>query len=838
MIDCECVAQGQDCHIASGVFCWYRILIAAVRDALTTATLTYDTLGRLLTETTPIDANNNAIKKYYYDSNGNITSDRHKNNAVGSTETWARTDYGYNSRGFLAHVTQYDGTNIDNVTRYTYDGVGNMRTMRTGASTTLSSDGQVTEYTYDRYGNVLTITDALAQIESYEYSDTGKPKKKTDRNGNPTHYGYDGMGRISYSWVIPPSGGHVAIYYLYYLTGAVLQEATSIEGIGSATYLAYTYDTLGRATRISEGGVGIGGVVKQYGYDLADNVTSFKVNAINNTQRMNTTYEYDRLNRLEYVYENGNQVARYHYDANGNRSYLQYANGTDMYYTYNKANWVTRVSELSGDRFSYAYSYYADGNQRTKTDDMNKVTTYVYDGAGRLKSESETGGLNVAYEYDRNSNRTKMTVTGTENYVTNYAYDANNRLLTETKTAGGVDDITRYRYDPNGNQLSKTKERLASGSNSAGFSLIPGLALSEINRYNGFNQLIETRSGGVTASYSYYPNGLRATKTVNGVETAFVLNGGNVALEVTGGAVTAKYVRGINLINSTIGGAANWYFYNAHGDVVQLANNSGNVTKTYDYDAFGVEKNPDPNDANNFRYAGEYFDKETGTYYLRARYYDPGIGRFTAEDPAGAGLNWYTYGSNNPVMFIDPSGLFDEVALSRLLRLQLTWTPQNGAKIHAEANAIRDRLQVNAQYLESWAPNSEIHRLLNIILSDQSYTGGNSLAITEQAIDATRSYWKDYHNRKQNEAVRDVLVFSGVGAVGIKVGATAAAAAGTVTAVGNVISTAAPKVVPTIKKIAYNFNPRGTVNEAVNIVKRIIPSKPSTPQTEHDSDCW
>ena len=63
-----------------------------------------------------------------------------------------------------------------------------------------------------------------------------------------------------------------------------------------------------------------------------------------------------------------------------------------------------------------------------------------------------------------------------------------------------------------------------------------------------------------------------------------------------------------------------------------------------------------------FRYAGECFDKETGTIYLRARYYDPRIGRFISEDSYWGddadplSLNLYTYCGNDPVNFIDPSG--------------------------------------------------------------------------------------------------------------------------------------------------------------------------------------
>ncbi len=61
-------------------------------------------------------------------------------------------------------------------------------------------------------------------------------------------------------------------------------------------------------------------------------------------------------------------------------------------------------------------------------------------------------------------------------------------------------------------------------------------------------------------------------------------------------------------------------------------------------------------DANPFRYSGEYFDAESGDYYLRARYYAPGLGRLLTEDPAHDGNNWYVYCNNNPVKYVDPSG--------------------------------------------------------------------------------------------------------------------------------------------------------------------------------------
>ena len=96
---------------------------------------------------------------------------------------------------------------------------------------------------------------------------------------------------------------------------------------------------------------------------------------------------------------------------------------------------------------------------------------------------------------------------------------------------------------------------------------------------------------------------------------------------------------------------------NAHGDVVALTNGAGEITKTYAYDPFGAEKNIDLADNNPFRYCSEYYDKGIDKIYLRARTYDPTLGRFTQQDPACDGFNWYIYCSNNPVAYVDPWGM-------------------------------------------------------------------------------------------------------------------------------------------------------------------------------------
>ena len=213
----------------------------------------------------------------------------------------------------------------------------------------------------------------------------------------------------------------------------------------------------------------------------------------------------------------------------------------------------------------------------------------------------------------------------TTSYTTTYTYDANNRLISEVSNKSGNTVLTSYTYDDNGNLESQ---------------LDVDSSAAVHHSYNGFNQLVSSVTGEGTITYTYNAQGIRTSRTIGLTTTHYLLDGGNVIGEVEGDE-TYTYVRGINLIF----GRARYYLYNAHGDVVQLTNTNGQLTKNYNYDAFGNERAPKEDDLNPFRYCGEYYDTETGLYYLRARYYDPLIGRFTQED-----THWNTanmiYGDN------------------------------------------------------------------------------------------------------------------------------------------------------------------------------------------------
>jgi RHS repeat-associated protein len=96
--------------------------------------------------------------------------------------------------------------------------------------------------------------------------------------------------------------------------------------------------------------------------------------------------------------------------------------------------------------------------------------------------------------------------------------------------------------------------------------------------------------------------------------------------------------------------------------VVGLWNTSNVKVRSYTYDPFGYLLASSGTVTQPLGWKGREYDAETGLYYVRARYYDPTVGRFLSEDPLGvsAGINPYTFADGDPVNFSDPSGMCDE----------------------------------------------------------------------------------------------------------------------------------------------------------------------------------
>ena len=178
------------------------------------------------------------------------------------------------------------------------------------------------------------------------------------------------------------------------------------------------------------------------------------------------------------------------------------------------------------------------------------------------------------------------------------------------------------------------------------------------------NRMASWTDGTNAATYTYNPDNMRRSKTVDGTTTEHVWVGTEIALDISGGHVVS-YVAGVKSDHG-------WHVYNANGDVEQLADDSGNVVRRYDYDPFGVQlQGLDDLDRNPYRYNLQYYDTESGYIYLRMRYYDPSIGRFISADQYWntwnmqssivailQSTNLYAYALSNPLRFADPSGFY------------------------------------------------------------------------------------------------------------------------------------------------------------------------------------
>ena len=250
-----------------------------------------------------------------------------------------------------------------------------------------------------------------------------------------------------------------------------------------------------------------------------------------------------------------------------------------------------------------------------------------------------------------------------------YTYDANNRMLTQKKAENGIDYLTKMGYDKNGNMTSRQRSSIGGpvGDNTnievsiGTMQSNPGSeSVAETFSYNSLNQMVGYQnSNGTNASYTYDATGMRASKTVNGVEKKFYYNGMYILNEGDGAEITATNFIGLTGIEGRKNGANEiaYFMKDAHGDVRGVTDSSGTVIENYSYDIWGNETQESSGSFDNpFHYTGEYTDEESGLTYLRARYYDPSMCRFTQEDPATNGQNWYAYAGNNPIMFVNPSG--------------------------------------------------------------------------------------------------------------------------------------------------------------------------------------
>ena len=320
----------------------------------------------------------------------------------------------------------------------------------------------------------------------------------------------------------------------------------------------------------------------------------------------------------------------------GKVSGISTPDGSTRSYTYDPAGRITTV-ENSTASGTGPTTYTPDTNGTVRT--IGGAETYRYDERSRLTWGKDPGsGTIVEYSYDEVGNLTLVKEDG---------------VPTKTLAYNGSNEITSpgYTYDQNGNMTSD-------GENDY--------------HYDAANRLAEFKdhgTGQTTATYDYDYRGRRTRKTVGGTTTYYHWDANSMTAETDpSGAVKATYTyddKG-NPVSMTRNGNNYFYQTNSHGDVVTLTDSSGQVVNTYTYDPWGKVTQESETVENPIRYSGYLYDSETGMYYLMARYYDPGIGRFLTRDMLDISLmkkrsplnfNRYAYCNDNPVSSVDKDGL-------------------------------------------------------------------------------------------------------------------------------------------------------------------------------------
>ncbi len=671
-----------------------RVIRTTFSDGAFTQT-EYDAVGHVIRES---DESGNTTR-FTYDAAGRRTSSI---DSLGNT-----TIFEYDKNGNQIRITDARG----NVTEHEYD-VNNRRTRTifpNGTSTSTTYDtlgrkisetdqaGNSTHFEYDALGRLVKVTDSLGNMTSYEYDEVGNLIFQTDANGNTSSFEYDHLGQRTKQTL--PLGMEETI--VYDGTGNIVsrtdfnRDRTTFEydvnnrfirtNYPDGTSETYTYTATGQRQTVTDGRGG----VTSYEYDQRDRLVrridpdgrsiSYTYDATGNRTSVTipsgtTTYTFDALNRLATVADSDGGVTSYTYDAVGNRVSVAYPNGTIAEYTYDSLNRLTNLvnHKSSGEMISsYAYTLGPVGNRTRVVENTGRTVDYTYDATYKLTEEriSDPGiGLRViGYTYDGVGNRlTKMD----NGILTAYTYDVNNRLLNEGSIA--------YTYDANGNTLSKTD----GGS-------------TTIYAYDFENRLISAQTPSSHIEYNYDVNGVRVRTIANSSITTYLIDTNREIAQVVEekdalGGVLVSYVYGDDLISQQRGGISSYYHYDGIGSTRALTSSSETITDTYSYEAFGVLVGSTGSTPNHYRFTGEQFDPNVGFYYLRARYYNPSVGRFLTEDPWHGNifdpqsLHKYTYVHLDPINKTDPSGLFS------LAELKITQAIQKILqKIIKSSRAIR-----------------------------------------------------------------------------------------------------------------------------------------------------
>ena len=627
---------------------------------------------------------------------------------VTSYDYYPRDDPSPGNRGNLASVT-VDPEGLNLKTSFTYNQYGQKETETSARSTQASPDGVVTKFFYeDAWGNLTGVIqdwaedpdDHLMRTTEMTYDPSGRVTSFTDPAGQEITTTYNNLGQPLQ--VVYPGTLGETIAYSYEDNGRI--GSVTAATTAATRIVQFSYETCDDDDDPNTPEVSLN--------DRVVNVTE----TVNSVMVSSVSYEYGLAGEVVWKYLPNGQVLQYDYgfdpenpesaipsvmprdEPDSLMPRLQSITDQDgrklVEYTFDALGTLveakTNLHYEDEELVRYLLAQYAPETSVVDSKTYTRgLTQSVVNSWCEYDEEAQPPGCvpvrqlsGNAYTYDSGGNRLTNTITYPDESTRTeaYGYDALSRLTgVDYQYSGGTPDFNdAWWYDPAGNRQPANNHSynvynaanmlLSSGTNSYTNDL-NGNTLSgggRANIWDSQNRLAQTIYNNVTSAFTYGPDGLRRTATAGGVTTQYILDGQNVVQEVTSGpsgSETTAYLWGPRGPECrTDANGTRWFVYDGHGNLVAEAGQPdqyGNpLLGLRSYDPWGGNT-PSGSLVSPLAYCGSLghpTETDTGLIYMRARYYDPLMGRFISEDPAGDGVNWYAYAGNNPVGMVDPDG--------------------------------------------------------------------------------------------------------------------------------------------------------------------------------------
>lgn len=603
----------------------------------------------------------NHTTSFEYDARGNLTAVTNSMNE--------RLTIAYNAAGQPVSITDP----LQNAVRFDYDSgllysvadpLGRTYThFPDDAGRLLSVTdplGRRTRYDYNALNQLTKIIDPFGDTTSFAYDANGNLSSVTDARNNTTSYTYDNMDRLT-----SRQDPLLKTESFQYDAAGNITKFTDRRG----KVTTHTYDSLDRRT-FSGFGTVVGSKSTTYESTITNTLDAGdRLTKVVDSKAGTITRSYDGMGRLSSETTPQGAVS-YTYDAAGRRTGMTVAGQAAIVYTYDNADRMTGITKGGS---AVGLSYDAAGRRATLTLPNGVAVEYGYDRASQLTSLKYKKGAallgDISYEYDQGGQRTKqggsMARSSLPQALTSATHNAANQL-----TQRGAATLT---YDANGNLT-------ADGTNNY--------------TWDARNQLVSI-SGAVTASFTYDAFGRRINKTAGGGATEYLYDGVNAVQEKAGGAVSANMLAGgvDEVFSRTTSAGTQSIISDGQGSTLALLDAAGGAQTSYTFDPFGETTQAGEASVNPSKFTGRE-DDGTGLYYYRARYYSPQQQRFISQDPiefGGGDANLYAYVGNDPVSYVDPSGLGKVGGVIRIVRRVGNWIRESRSANMKQAQNARRR---------------------------------------------------------------------------------------------------------------------------------------------------